>query len=130
MSKTIVLVQTVFSKPPHHNFVWCGGQYSEKWVKMVIVALLCSLFLLGVVYFLQTGDLIKKTFLLGAGEVKVVVAEKQSAAAADKAGNLLSLHQIEELAANSGFVPVGQVQYIPLTTGSKASAHQLVSNIR
>lgn len=121
MPKTIALTQTVFSK--------MFFQYSERWVKIIVIALLCSLFLLGVVYLLQTGDLIKKTFVLGAGEVKVVAAEKQLAGAA-KAGNLLSLNQIEAAAVDSGFVPVGQVQYIPLSPGFTALANQLVSNIR
>jgi hypothetical protein len=122
MPKAIALTQTVFSK--------MFFQYSEKWVKIAIVALLCSLLLLGVVYFLQTGDLIKKTFVLGAYEVKVVAAEKQLAGASD-AGNLLSLNQIEAAAVDSGFVPVGQVQYISLSSDLTAVANQLVvSNIR
>jgi len=124
MPKTIVLVQTVFSK--------MFFQYSEKWVKVAIVGLLCSLMLLVAVYFLQTGDLIKKTFVLGGYQVKMASREKQeSAAAIANAGNLLSLNRIEELAVNSGFVPIGQVQYIPLTSSPVAGAKQLVvSNIR
>ena len=124
MPKTIVLVQTVFSK--------MFFQYSEKWVKVAIVGLLCSLMLLVAVYFLQTGDLIKKTFVLGGYQIKMASREKQaSAAAIANAGNLLSLNRIEELAVNSGFVPVGQVQYIPLTSSPVAGAKQLVvSNIR
>jgi len=123
MPKAIVLVQTVFSK--------IFFQYSEKWVKAIIVALFCSLMLLGVIYFLQTGDLIKKTFVLGSYQVKMASIERQSAITIANAGNLLSLNQIEELAVNSGFVPVGQVQYIPLTSSPVAGAKQLVvSNIR
>ena len=124
MSKTIALPQTIFSK--------MFSQYSEQWVKMFIVVLLCLLLLLGVVYFLQTGDLIKKTFVFGAYQVKMASVEKQSAINATNADNLLSLNQIEELATNSGFMPVGQVQYIPLTSGGlTAEANQLVvSNIR
>jgi len=122
MTKTIALSQTVFSK--------MFSQYSERWVKMFIVVLLCLLILLGVVYFLQTGDLIKKTFVFGAYQVKMASVEKQSAIDVTNVDNLLSLNQIEELAANSGFVPVGQVQYIPLSPGFTALANQLVSNIR
>ncbi|MCX6789540.1 MAG: hypothetical protein NTZ42_02945 [Candidatus Gribaldobacteria bacterium] len=107
------------------------AQYSEKWIKTTIVALLCSLLLLGVVYFLQTGDLIKKTFVLGSYQVKMASIERQLAATIANDNNLLSLNQIEVLATDSGFVPVGQVQYIPLTASLTASANQLVvSNIR
>lgn len=103
-------------------------QYSDQWVKIITVSLLCSLLLLVAVYLLQTGDLIKKTFVLGGYQAKATAMEKQAIAGAASEANLLSLNQVETMAVSSGFVPVGRVLYIPL---SVASAQQLVvSNIR
>ncbi len=93
-----------------------------------MTALLCCVLLLGIVYLLQTGDLIKKTFVLGASQAKMASIEKQLAPNnSQTAPALLSLNQIEELAAHSGFVPVGQVLYVPLSAGA---TQLVVSNIR
>ncbi|MDD5750518.1 MAG: hypothetical protein PHU56_02620 [Candidatus Pacebacteria bacterium] len=118
MPKAIVLTQAAFSK--------ISSPLDGRKARAVFFVLTCLVFALVVVYIMQTGDLIKKTFAKTAIESKVAALSQTEDSS--KPNIHLSLAVIEQKIAGSGFVPVEQVQYIPLTA-SLTYTNQLASNL-
>ncbi|GEM_PF-5561127 len=119
MPKAIILTQTMFSKVI----------LDDRKTKAIFFILVGLVFALVAVYLLQTGDLIQKTFSKIAYETKVEKAASSQAASEVASKTSFSFDTVEEMIAGNGFVPVEQVQYIPLTA-TFVSANQLVSNAR
>ena len=119
MPKPIAITQTMFSRVI----------LDDRKTKAIFFILLGLVLALVAIYILQTGDLIQKTFIKLAYEAKVEKAASLQAASEMASRTPLSLDTVEEMVAGNGFVPVEQVQYIPLTA-TFVSANQLVSNAR
>lgn len=122
MPKTIILSQTIFSK----IFLLLDDRKS----KVIFFILFCLVFVLVAVYVLQTGDLIQKTFLKTAYESRVkkaVQIQVNSKANPSRHFSLVSTE--EQLLGSSDFMPVGRIEYIPLTA-SLAVVSQLVFSDR
>lgn len=122
MPKTIILSQTLFS-----NFFLL---LDDRKSKVIFFILFCLAFALVAVYVLQTGDLIQKTFLKTAYESRVKKAVQIQANSKANPSRHFSLVLTEEqLLGSSDFVPVGRIEYIPLTA-SLAVVSQLVFSDR
>jgi len=121
MPKAIILTQGMCSK--------ISVLFDDRKSKAIFFVLICLVFALLAVYVLQAGDLIQKTFTKTASETKVEKLSQARSNHNQAATRHFSLVAAEEMIANFGFVPVEQVQYIPLTA-SLADANQLASNLR
>ncbi len=121
MPKAIILTQAMCSK--------FSALLDDRKSKAIFFVLICLVFALVAVYVLQTGDLIQKTFAKTASETKLEKFSQARDNRAHPAPQHFSLVAAEEMIANFDFVPVEQVQYIPLIA-SLAAANQLASNLR
>lgn len=121
MPKAIILSQAMFSK--------IFTSLDDRKTRAIFFVLICLVFALTAVYILQTGDLIKKTFIKTALETNAGKLSQTRNDLIKASTNQLSLAMVEEKIAGSDFVAVEQVQYIPLTA-SLADINQLASSIR